>query len=58
MLYLHVGNAKQIVKFLDTLDFSLLQKEEKDIKEKLSKHYYRFQKPDDVIALFIALRED
>jgi len=50
------GNAKQIVKFLDTLDFSLLQKEEKDIKEKLSKHYYRFQKPDDVIALFIALK--
>jgi len=50
------GNAKQIVKFLDTLDFSLLQKEEKDIKEKLSKHYYRFQKPDDVIALFVALK--
>jgi len=50
------GNAKQIVKFLDSLDFSLLQKDEKEIKEKLSNHYYRFQKSDDIIALFIALK--
>ncbi len=50
------GNAKLIVKFLDSLDFSLLEKSEEIIKEKLSEHYYRFQKSEDVIALFIALK--
>ena len=50
------GNAKQIVKFLDSLDFSLLQKGDKEIRESLSSHYYRFQKSNDVIALFIALK--
>ena len=50
------GNAKQIVKFLDSLDFSLLDKSEDDIRVGLSKHYYRFQKSKDVIALFIALK--
>ncbi len=50
------GNAKQIVKFLDSLDFELLKKSEEEIREGLSKHYYRFQKSDDVIALFIALK--
>jgi uncharacterized protein (TIGR02757 family) len=50
------GNAKQIVKFLDSLDFSLLKKSEDEIRDGLSKHYYRFQKSDDVIALFIALK--
>jgi uncharacterized protein (TIGR02757 family) len=50
------GNAKQIVKFLDSLDFTLLEKSEDEIREGLSKHYYRFQKSDDVIALFIALK--
>ncbi len=50
------GNAKQIVKFLDSLDFSLLERSEDKIREGLSNHYYRFQKSDDVIALFIALK--
>ncbi|MDD5405892.1 MAG: TIGR02757 family protein [Sulfurovaceae bacterium] len=50
------GNAKLIVKFLNSLDFSLLECSEKEISEKLQKHYYRFQKPQDVIALFIALK--
>jgi len=50
------GNAKQIVKFLDSLDFSLLEKSENEIRDKLSTHYYRFQKSDDIIALFIALK--
>jgi uncharacterized protein (TIGR02757 family) len=50
------GNVKQIVKFLDSLDFSLLQKSDEEIKEKLKDHYYRFQKSDDVIALFISLK--
>ena len=42
------GNAKQIVKFLDSLDFSLLEKSEKQIEEKLKNHYYRFQNSSDV----------
>lgn len=50
------GNVKQIVKFLDSLDFSLLKKSDEEIKESLKEHYYRFQKSEDVIALFIALK--
>lgn len=50
------GNVKQIVKFLNSLDFSLLDKGEDDIQESLKNHYYRFQKAQDVIALFIALK--
>ena len=50
------GNVKQIVKFLDSLDFSLLQKSDEEIKDALKNHYYRFQKSEDVIALFIALK--
>ncbi len=50
------GNVKQIVKFLDSLDFSLLEKSDDEIKEALSNHYYRFQKSEDVIALFISLK--
>ena len=50
------GNAGQIVKFLSSLDFSLLQESEEEIRKGLASHYYRFQKPEDVIALFIALK--
>ena len=50
------GNVKQIVKFLNSLDFGLLKKSDDEIKEALSKHYYRFQKSEDVIAIFIALK--
>ncbi|MDK9693997.1 MAG: TIGR02757 family protein [Sulfurimonas sp.] len=50
------GNVKQIVKFLNSLDFSLLQKSEDEIREALKNHYYRFQKSEDVVALFIALK--
>ncbi len=50
------GNVKQIVKFLDSLDFSLLQKSDEEIGEVLKNHYYRFQKSEDVVALFIALK--
>lgn len=50
------GNVKQIVKFLDSLDFSLLQKSDAVIQEVLKNHYYRFQKSEDIIALFIALK--
>ncbi len=50
------GNAKAIVKFLDSLDFSLLDSSDEVIKKSLSSAYYRFQKSDDVVALFIALK--
>lgn len=50
------GNAGQIVKFLESLDFSLLERSDEVIIESLSSHYYRFQKQEDVAALFIALK--
>lgn len=50
------GNVKQIVKFLDSLDFSLLKKSDSEIRDTLKHSYYRFQKSEDVIALFIALK--
>jgi uncharacterized protein (TIGR02757 family) len=50
------GNAGQIVKFLASLDFSLLEANEDTIRKELSSHYYRFQKSDDVIAFFIAMK--
>jgi len=50
------GNVKQIVKFLDSLDFNLLDKSDDEIRDSLNSHYYRFQKSEDVIAIFIALK--
>jgi hypothetical protein len=49
------GNAKQIVKFLDSLDFSLLDKSHQEIEKSLGNHYYRFQKSEDIIAPLVAL---
>ncbi|WP_415407756.1 TIGR02757 family protein [Sulfurovum sp. CS9] len=50
------GNAGLIVKFLDNLDFSLLDGSDEMIIKEFSSHYYRFQKSEDVIAVFIALK--
>ncbi len=50
------GNAGLIVKFLSSLDFSLLDEREEVIEKALSSHYYRFQKSEDVSVLFIALK--
>ena len=50
------GNARLIVKFLESLNFDLLQESEDMIHKELSTHYYRFQKSDDVVAIFIALK--
>lgn len=49
------GNVKQIVKFLNSLDFNLLNDNEESIKERLKMYYYRFQTSSDIIAIFIAL---
>jgi len=50
------GNARLIVKFLNSLNFSLLNEDDETVKNELSNHYYRFQKSEDVIAIFIALK--
>jgi len=50
------GKATLIVKFLDSLDFNLLEKNEDEIKKTLKNHYYRFQTSQDIIAFFIALK--
>ncbi|HHD79237.1 MAG TPA: TIGR02757 family protein [Epsilonproteobacteria bacterium] len=50
------GNAGLIVKFLQSLDFSLLDASDEVIKKTLSLHYYRFQNAEDVSILFIALK--
>ena len=50
------GNVKQIVKFLESLDFSLLKQDDNIIENRLKNHYYRFQKSEDIVVLFIALK--
>ena len=50
------GNAKLIVKFLDSLNFDLLEASEDIITKELSSHYYRFQKPQDVIDIFLTIK--
>jgi uncharacterized protein (TIGR02757 family) len=46
------GNAKLIEKFLLSLDFSLLDENEKTIEEGLKERYYRFQTNKDVTEIF------
>jgi len=50
------GSAKQIVKFLDRLDFSLLNMSDEVIKESLKGYYYRFQNETDVAQFFITIK--
>ncbi|HIC79314.1 MAG TPA: DUF2400 family protein, partial [Sulfurovum sp.] len=50
------GNVKAIIKFLESLDFSLLDASDEVIEKELSSHYYRFQNSQDIVALFIALK--
>ena len=49
------GNAKLIVNFLNSLDFSLLDKSEDEIVSNLTRHKYRFQCCEDVRHIFIAV---
>jgi len=50
------GNAHAILKFLDSLNFGLLEQSEKIIVKELDGFYYRFQNSQDVIGFFITLR--
>uniref|UniRef100_UPI004048C56F TIGR02757 family protein n=1 Tax=Aliarcobacter sp. TaxID=2321116 RepID=UPI004048C56F len=46
------GNARLIVKFLDSLEFSLLEKSDEIIDKELNNHYYRFQNSQDIKTVF------
>lgn len=46
------GNAKLIVKFLDSLDFSLLEADDETIDKELDSFYYRFQNCEDIKVIF------
>ena len=50
------GKASLIVKFLKSFNFDLLKESEDKIREELKHHYYRFQKPLDVIEIFITIK--
>jgi len=50
------GRADLIVRFLDTLDFALIDADERDIAKAFSSHYYRFQNGEDIAQFFITLR--
>ena len=46
------GKASLIVKFLDSLDFSLLDASDEKIDKELDSFYYRFQNSEDVKTIF------
>lgn len=50
------GNVHAIVRFLESLDFSLLEESESHIAEALRSSYYRFQNSLDIQAFFITLK--
>ena len=50
------GKASLIVKFLDTLDFSLLDDSEEKIERELENFYYRFQNSVDIKMIFKTFR--
>lgn len=50
------GNARAIVNFLRSLDFSLLHESEKNIRQALQGKVYRFQNAQDIAEFFITLR--
>ncbi len=49
------GNANLIVKFLSSLDFSLLDSSKDEIEEKMGDKYYRFQSSQDTKEIFKTL---
>ncbi len=49
------GKVENIIRFLSSLDMRLLDAGEEVIREKLEKHYYRFQNSEDIIQFFITL---
>ena len=49
------GRAESIIRFLYSLDLSLLESSEKEIEKALSDCYYRFQNGRDVVEIFRTL---
>ncbi len=49
------GNAKAIVKFLNSLDFSLIDTHEDKIRQNLQGKIYRFQSNEDIVQFFMTL---
>lgn len=49
------GKVENIIKFLSSIDMSLIDADEEQIRESLSQHYYRFQNHEDIIQFFITL---
>lgn len=47
------GSAKNIMKFLESLDFTLIDKEEKELIEGVKNLKYRFQTSEDIRQIFI-----
>ena len=50
------GRADLIVRFLDSLDFSLFDAEERAIRNAFTAHYYRFQNAEDIAQFFVTMR--
>ena len=50
------GRADLIVRFLDTLDFTLIDTDEDTIRQAFTAYYYRFQNARDIAEFFITLR--
>ncbi len=50
------GNANKIVEFLNSFDFTILEKSEDIIQKELQNHYYRFQNSEDISSFFIAIK--
>ncbi len=49
------GKVDNIIRFLHSLDMSLIDEKEHLIRQKLQNHYYRFQSSEDIIQFFITL---
>ncbi len=49
------GKVENIIAFLRSLDMSLIDAQEEQIRQALGKHYYRFQNSEDIIQFFITL---
>ena len=49
------GKASLIVKFLESIDFEILNESEEEIKKYIN-HYYRFQSIEDVKQFFITIK--
>jgi uncharacterized protein (TIGR02757 family) len=50
------GSAVAIVKFLDSIDFSLIDSSEDRIRQALKRYYYRFQSEDDIVEFMVTLK--